>query len=419
MHLLAFGINHKTAPVEIREQTVFAPDELANALQGITGSGAAHEATILSTCNRTEVYCGLEKPDIEMPIQWFSDHNRLLPTGIEPYLYTHREAAAVRHAFRVAAGLDSMVLGEPQILGQMKEAFAAAYKAGTTGKILNRLFQQTFSVAKKVRTDTAIAASAVSVAYAAVSLAKQIFNQLQDQTVLLIGAGDTIELCARHLKQQGIQHMIVANRTLERARSLADPFDAEAISLGEMHARLNEADIVISSTASQLPILGKGAVERALKIRRRRPMFMVDIAVPRDVEAEVADLNDVYLYTIDDIEGVVHENLQSRLQAARDAEKIIDTQVAEFMQWVTSLAAIPSIRALRESADAVREDELARARRRLARGEDPQEVIERLARSLTNKFTHVPTTALKRGRADENVILTEAIRKLFNLTDDD
>lgn len=419
MHLLAFGINHKTAPVEIREQTVFAPDELADALQGITGSGGAHEATILSTCNRTEVYCGLEKPDIEMPIQWFSDHNRLLPTGIEPYLYTHREAAAVRHAFRVAAGLDSMVLGEPQILGQMKEAFAAAHKAGTTGKILNRLFQQTFSVAKKVRTDTAIGASAVSVAYAAVSLAKQIFNRLQDQTVLLIGAGDTIELCARHLKQQGIQHMIVANRTLERARTLAGPLDAESISLGEIPARLNEADIVISSTASQLPILGKGAVERALKIRRRRPMFMVDIAVPRDVEAEVADLNDVYLYTIDDIEGVVQENLQSRLQAARDAEKIIDTQVAEFMQWIKSLAAIPSIRALREGADAVREAELARARRRLARGEDPQTVIEQLARSLTNKFTHAPTTALKRSRADENVILPEAVRKLFDLTDDD
>jgi glutamyl-tRNA reductase len=354
-----------------------------------------------------------------MPIQWFSDHNRLLPTGIEPYLYTHREAAAVRHAFRVAAGLDSMVFGEPQILGQMKEAFAAAHKAGTTGKILNRLFQQTFSVAKQVRTDTAIGASAVSVAYAAVSLAKQIFNRLQDQTVLLIGAGDTIELCARHLKQQGIQHMIVANRTLERARTLADPLDAEAISLGEIPARLNEADIVISSTASQLPILGKGAVERALKIRRRRPMFMVDIAVPRDVEAEVADLNDVYLYTIDDIEGVVQENLQSRLQAARDAEKIIDTQVAEFMQWVKSLAAIPSIRALREGADAVREAELARARRRLARGEDPQTVIEQLARSLTNKFTHAPTTALKRSRADENVILPEVVSKLFDLTDDD
>ncbi len=419
MHLLAFGINHKTAPVEIREQTVFAPDDLVDALQGITASGAAHEATILSTCNRTEIYCGLEKPDIEVPIQWFSDHNRLLSTGIEPYLYTHREAAAVRHAFRVAAGLDSMILGEPQILGQMKEAFAAAHKAGTTGKILNRLFQQTFSVAKKVRTDTAIAASAVSVAYAAVSLAKQIFNQLQDQTVLLIGAGDTIELCARHLKQQGIRHMIVANRTIERARALADPFDGEAISLGEMHMRLNEADIVISSTASQLPILGKGAVERALRLRRRRPMFMVDIAVPRDVEAEVAELSDVYLYTIDDIEGVVQENLQSRLQAARDAEKIIDTQVVEFMQWVKSLAAIPSIRALREGADAVRETELARARRRLARGDDPQKVMEQLARSLTNKFTHAPTRALKRSRGDENVILPEAVRKLFNIADDD
>ncbi len=418
MHILAFGINHKTAPVEIREQTAIAPEDIVDALRDITGSGTAAEAAILSTCNRTELYCGLEQADSHSVIRWFSEGHRRHLSDIQPYLYEHHGAAAVRHTFRVASGLDSMVLGEPQILGQMKDAFATAFRAGATGKILNRLFQHTFSVAKKVRTDTAIGASAVSVAYAAVSLARQIFDQLSEQTVLLIGAGEMIELCARHLNEQGIGHMIVANRTVERARSVADPLGAEAISLADIPKRLSDADIVVSSTASQLPILGKGAVERALKIRRHRPMFMVDIAVPRDIETEVGDLNDVYLYSIDDLKDVVQENLQSRLKAAREAEKIIDTQVADFMQWVKSLAAVPSIRALRESADAVRDAELERARRRLARGEDPQAVIERLARSLTNKFTHAPTAALRRSSSYDEAALPEIVRRLFNLDED-
>jgi glutamyl-tRNA reductase len=414
MHLLAFGINHHTAPVDVRERAAFAPERLAEALQQATAHGAA-EATILSTCNRTEVYCGLDAERDEHVIEWFCRYHRLNRDAIDPYLYSHPDQAAVRHAFRVAAGLDSMVLGEPQILGQMKDAFTTAHKTGTTGKILNRLFQQTFSVAKQVRTDTAIGASAVSVASAAVQLAKQIFAALEQQTVLLIGAGDTIELCARHLAEQKVRHMIVANRTVERAQLVAGEFGAEAIALAEMPGRLHEADIVIASTASQLPILGKGAVESALKLRRHRPMFMLDIAVPRDIESEVGDLSDVYLYTVDDLKNVVQVNLESREAAAREAEQIIDLKVVDFMRWVHALDAEPTIRALRETAAAVREAELASARQRLARGEDPHQVLEHLARALTNKFTHAPSVALKRADHDGNESLLDAARRLFNL----
>ncbi len=417
MRLLTFGINHHTAPIAVREKTVFAPERLAEALQDITAHGAA-EAAILSTCNRTEVYCGIHAAPDEPLIEWFCHYHHLRPDAVGPYLYRHPDQAAVRHAFRVAAGLDSMVLGEPQILGQMKDAFTAAHKTGTTGKILNRLFQQSFSVAKQIRTDTAIGASAVSVASAAVQLARQIFARLDQQTVLLIGAGDMVELCARHLHQQQVKHMLFANRTVERAQLLATEFNAEAISLAEMPARLPEADIVISSTASQLPILGKGAVERALKARKHRPMFMLDLAVPRDVEAEVAELADVYLYTVDDLKDVVQENLESREAAAREAEHIIDTKVVDFMRWVRALDAEPTIRALRETAVAISAAELARAKQRLARGEDPHQVLEHLARTLTNKFTHAPSVALKRADHDGNESLLAAARRLFNLNDD-
>lgn len=418
MRLLAFGINHHTAPVDIREKAAFASDKLASALQEVKTSGGASEAAIVSTCNRTELYCGLEAAQDDPVIEWFCHYHHLNRSDIHPYLYRHPDQAAVKHAFRVAAGLDSMILGEPQILGQMKDAFAIAHKSGATGKILNRLFQQTFSVAKQVRTDTTIGASAVSVASAAVRLARQIFSKLSEQTVLLIGAGDMIELCARHLKEQGIGHMIVANRTVERAHEVASLFGAEAISLVEMPARLADADIVISSTASQLPILGKGAVESALKTRKHRPMFLVDIAVPRDIETEAGELNDVYLYTIDDIKEVVQENMESRHEAAREAEKIIDTHVVDFMQWVKSLDAVPTIRALRESAEALREIEVERARQRLARGDDPAKVIEHLARTLTNKFTHTPSDVLRKADHDGNKALLEAARRLFDLNED-
>lgn len=418
MHLLALGINHQTAPLALRERAVFDPDQLAEALHDVKDRGIAGEATILSTCNRTELYCGLERPSGDDIVEWLCRYRHLPVQEIRAALYAHPDQAAVRHAFRVAAGLDSMVLGEPQILGQMKEAFAAAHKAGATGKLLNRLFQQTFAVAKEVRTDTAIGASPVSVASASVMLARRLYSDLARQTVLLIGAGDTIELCARHLREHGIGHMIVANRTVERARLIADALGGEPISLAEMPARLADADIVISSTASQLPILGKGAVESALKTRKRRPMLLIDLAVPRDIEAEVADISDVYLYAVDDLKDIVQENVQSRVAAAREAEKIIDTRVVDFMQWVGTLDAVPTIRALRDSADAAREAEVRRARQRLARGEDPAKVVEQLARALTNKFTHAPSDALRRADRDGNDRLRDAARRLFNLDDE-
>ena len=418
MRLLALGINHQTAPLELRERAVFDPDQLAGALHDVKERGIAGEATILSTCNRTELYCRTENDDGSDIVEWLCRYRQLSVDEIRASLYKYPDQDAVKHAFRVAAGLDSMVLGEPQILGQMKEAFATAHKAGVTGKLLNRLFQQTFAVAKQVRTDTAIGASPVSVASASVLLARRLYSDLAQQTVLLVGAGNTIELCARHLKEHGIGHLIVANRTLERARLLADELGAEAISLAEMPTRLADADIVISSTASQLPILGKGAVESALKVRRRRPMLLVDPAVPRDIEPEVSEMGDVYLYAIDDLKDIVQENVQSRVAAAREAEKIIDTRVVDFMRWLKALDAVPTIRALRENADAIREAELRRAQQRLARGEDPAKVIEQLARALTNKFTHAPSDTLRRADHDGNDELAAAARRLFNLDDE-
>ena len=419
MFLFAFGINHKTAPVALREQAAFAPERLADALAALRHDAGVDEATILSTCNRTELYCRSESPVASGAIDWFCRYHRLNANAVEPYLYVHPNQGAVKHAFRVASGLDSMVLGEPQILGQMKDAFALAHKTGATGKLLNRLFQHTFSVAKEVRTQTAIAASPVSVAFAAVSLAKRIFDRLENQTVLLIGAGDMIELTAKHLREQGVRRMLVANRTLERAQVLAQAYAAEAITLAEMPQRLAEADVVISCTASQLPILGKGAVESALKTRKHAPMFMVDIAVPRDIEAEVAELPDVYLYTIDDLRDVVQENMATRQEAAKEAEQIIDLHVLRFMRWVRSLDSVPTIRALRENVEGLREAELARARRALANGEDPQRVVAELARAITNKFAHAPMAALQKADHDGNPELIEAARKLFDLGNDE
>ena len=413
MHLLALGLNHETAPISVRERTAVTNDRLGDALRNLTTASSVEEATILSTCNRTEIYCHQKSDAQDLIVRWLCDFHGLERTDISPYLYHYPDAQAVRHAFRVAAGLDSMVLGEPQILGQMKEAFAIAHREGVTGKILNRLFQQTFSVAKRVRTDTAIGTSAVSVAYAAVSLAKQIFRELNEQTVLMIGAGETIELTARHLKDAGIQHLIVANRTLERARNLAKLYHAEAILLDELPARLSEGDIVISSTASTLPILGKGALESALKKRRHRPMFMVDLAVPRDIEPEVAELDDVFLYTVDDLRGVIEENLQTRKEAAEEAEQIIDVHTQEFMGWLSSLNAVPTIKALRSSMDRLVEIEVERAHKKLKSGEEPSVVIRQLANNLNKKFTHDPTEQLTRN--DQDGTLNEAVRRLFKL----
>lgn len=419
MVLVALGINHTTAPVQVRERVAFTPEQVSEALQDLVNHPPVKEAAILSTCNRTEIYCGLTELDSAPLSRWLQHYRQMEPASLDPYLYSYPEQNAVRHILRVASGLDSMVLGEPQILGQMKHAYALARKAGTVGRLLARLFQHTFTVAKQVRTDTAIGASPVSVAFAAVSLAKQIFGDLSHHTALLVGAGETVELTARHLYQNRIGRLIVANRTLERAHLLASEFQGYAIPLAELPAHIAEADIVISSTGSQLPILGKGAVERALRARKRRPMLMVDIAVPRDIEPEVGQLQDVYLYTVDDLEEVIQENLKSRQEAAKQAAEIIDNQAAHFMAWLNSLQAVSVIRAYRENAEQATREVVNRALRQIAAGADPQQVIERLGHQLTNKLMHAPCVQMRRAASEGRAELLEAARDLFDLGEHD
>ncbi|VAX09403.1 Glutamyl-tRNA reductase [hydrothermal vent metagenome] len=419
MTLLAFGINHKTAPVDIREKVAFPPDSINAALQDILSCTSVSEAAIVSTCNRTELYVGIDDQSDQSVLEWFRNYHNLSAKELDPYIFVHSENDAVQHVLRVASGLDSLVLGEPQILGQIKDAYQRASTAGAIGQQLNRLFQHTFSVAKQVRTETAIGASPVSVAFAAVSLSKQIFADVSKHTALLIGAGETIELVARHLHEQGIHKIIVANRTVERAQELAQLFSGEAIALADIPQRLIEADIVISSTASQLPILGKGAVERALKARKHRPIFMVDIAVPRDIEPEVSELNDVYLYTVDDLQEVIEEGRNSREEAAEQAEDIIENQVDHFMGWLRSLDAVDTIRAYRQQANQLRDEALQHAERQLASGKDPQQVMNELARTLTNKLIHQPSVQLNRAAYEgRNDLLLEA-NILFGLDPED
>ena len=416
MTLIAFGINHKTAPVDIREKVAFAPEKMEQALHQCINEGSVSEAAIISTCNRTELYTNInEESDFNSLLEWFCQYHNLKKENVEPYIYMHSNNDAVQHILRVASGLDSLVLGEPQILGQIKDAYGTANQAGTLGRQLNRLFQHTFSVAKQVRTDTAIGANPVSVAFAAVSLSKRIFADLSKHTALLIGAGETTELVAQHLANQGVSKMIVANRTVERAQTLANKFDAEAIALSDMPERLVEADIIIASTASQLPILGKGAVERALKQRKHRPMFMVDIAVPRDIEPEVAELDDVYLYTVDDLQEVIEEGRQSREEAAVQAEEIIVLQVEHFMGWLRSLKGVDTIKAFREQAEQKRDEQLTTAQKQLAAGKDPQQIINDLARTLTNKLIHEPSAQLNQAAHSGRKELLDTARELFNL----
>ncbi len=422
MSLLALGINHKTAPVKIREQLSFAPDTIPMALKDLTDQEAVNEAVILSTCNRTELYCQLNCKDgeseaaIDALINWLKKHHDLEDTDISEYLYMHPEKDAVHHMLRVASGLDSLVLGEPQILGQLKSAFSVAKESGTIGQFLHKLFQHTFSCAKQVRTDTAIGASPVSVAFASVSLAKQIFSDFQHHTALLIGAGETIELVARHLNESGIGRIIIANRTVEKAHTLAQEFNGYAISLSELPNHLAEADIVISSTASQLPILGKGAVESAIKARKHAPIFMVDIAVPRDIEEQVSELEDVFLYTVDDLKEIIDEGLKSRQEAALKAEEIIDVEVSHFMNWLRSLDSISTMKEYREQAESIRDQAIANALKQLKNGREAEQVISELARQLTNKLIHKPTIQIKQAGMDGRNELIDAAIELFELS---
>lgn len=417
MHLVTYGINHNTAPVHVRELFAFDASVLPSALSALHQQESVLEVVILSTCNRTEIYCCLDDDSDNSILAWLHDFHQLDSETITPYLYHYQGGDAIRHLLRVACGLDSMVLGEPQILGQLKDAYSQSLNASTLGKSLGRLFQHAFAVAKQVRTDTAIGNSPVSVAFAAVSLAKQIFSDLAESTALLIGAGDTVELAARHLHDNGIKRLIIANRTVERAHNLAVQVDGYAISLSELPAHLAEADIVISSTASQLPILGKGAVERALKQRKRKPIFMVDIAVPRDIEAEVGQLEDIYLYCVDDLKDIIEENLQSRRDAALQAEEIIDSQVDHFQAWLRTQDAVPVIRAIRDSAEEISKHSLEKALRQLEQGLSPDQVMAELARSLTNRLLHEPSRQLRLSGFDEDGQLLESARRLFNIKD--
>jgi glutamyl-tRNA reductase len=377
MALFALGLNHQTAPLGIRERVAFTAEALGPALGELARVRPVSEAAILSTCNRTEVYLSAEQPRIAA--EWLAGFHRIPADELAPYLYTLPREQAVRHAFRVAAGLDSMVIGEPQILGQMKDAVRAAESAGTLGTTLHKLFQRTFAVAKEVRSTTEVGANSVSMAAAAVKLAARIFPSLAEQKVLFIGAGEMIELCATHFAAQGPARITVANRTYERAHSLAHRYGGRAIELRELAEQLHEHDIVVSCTASSLPILGKGLVERALKARRRRPMFMVDLAVPRDIEVEVGEMDDVFLYTVDDLAGIVSTNLDARRSAVEQAEAIIETQVGQFMHWMDARESVPLIRALRDQAEQARSAEVERALRLLAKGEDPRQVLEALS----------------------------------------
>lgn len=402
MALFTLGINHHTAPLAVREQVAFDQGRLQQALAHLIRTRPVREAAILSTCNRTELYCATDANDAaEAAADWLAEYHRLTRYALTPYLYTYPERDAVRHAFRVASGLDSMVLGEPQILGQMKEAARLAEEAGTLGATLHKLFQRSFAVAKEVRSTTAIGANIVSMAAAAVHLAERIFEHVAEQKILLIGAGEMIELCATHFAAQKPQQLVIANRNSERAQILAERFSGTAMRLDEVGDRLPQFDIIVSCTASPLPIIGLGMVERAVKARRHRPMFMVDLAVPRDIENEVGELDDVFLYTVDDLAQVVASGIESRQAAVIDAEAIVAERVDGFLQWLQTRETVPLIRTLHDAAERARRHEMAHALKRLAQGEDPAQVLERLSHRLTNKFLHAPTQALNQATSDD------------------
>ncbi|KXB31864.1 glutamyl-tRNA reductase [Dechloromonas denitrificans] len=415
--IFTLGINHHSAPLAIRERVAFGADKLQHALSDLTRSQSVKEVAILSTCNRTEIYCSAETPDVV--IDWLAKYHQVERGELSPFLYTHDQPEAIRHAFRVASGLDSMVVGEPQILGQMKDAVRAAEESGTLGTQLHKLFQRSFSVAKEVRSTTAIGANIVSMAAAGVHLAERIFESIEGQRILFIGAGEMIELCAAHFCARQPKQVTIANRTLERGRALAERFNGTAIRLDELGEHLAAHDIVVSCTASPLPIIGLGMVERAIKIRRHRPIFMVDLAVPRDIEEEVGALDDIFLYTVDDLAQVVESGLESRQAAVVEAEDIIASRVQDFLGWLQARDTVPVIRSLRDSAERMRRHEMEHAIKLLAKGESAERVLEHLSQRLTNKFLHAPTQALNQAEGGERAELQSAASRLFHLHSND
>ncbi|TNV22208.1 glutamyl-tRNA reductase [Buttiauxella sp. B2] len=417
MTLLALGINHKTAPVSLRERVTFSPDTLDQALNSLLEQPMVQGGVVLSTCNRTELYLSVEEQENlhEQLVRWLCNYHNLNEEEVRKSLYWHHDTEAVAHLMRVASGLDSLVLGEPQILGQVKKAFADSQKGHSLSSELERMFQKSFSVAKRVRTETDIGASAVSVAFAACSLARQIFESLSTVTVLLVGAGETIELAARHLREHNVQKMIIANRTRERAQVLADEVGAEVISLSDIDSRLQEADIIISSTASPLPIIGKGMVERALKARRNQPLLIVDIAVPRDVEPEVGKLANAYLYSVDDLQAIIQSNLAQRKAAAVEAETIVAQECREFMAWLRAQSATETIRDYRSQAEQIRDELTAKAVAALQQGADAETVLQDLAWKLTNRLIHAPTKSLTQAARDGDDERLQILRNSLGL----
>jgi len=416
MPLYALGLNHSTAPLKVRELVAFQMDTLGAALRDLLGQPKVKEAAILSTCNRTEIY--FNGAETEPVVQWLEAFHRVPKASLSQYVYTLPQEKAVPHAFRVASGLDSMVLGEPQILGQMKQAVKTAAAAGSLGLVLNRLFQRTFAVAKDVRTHTDIGSASISMAAAAIKLAERIFPSIAEQRVLLIGAGEMIDLCATHFAARQPRSITVANRTLERGAALASRMQADAITLHELPERLPQFDIIVTSTASSLPILGKGMLERAIKTRRHAPVFIADLAVPRDVESEVAELDDVFLYGIDDLANIVKDNLQIRVEAVAEAEALIAVQAESFLRWLEGRAVVPTITALHGHHDALRAAELERAKRLLASGTPADQVLEQLARGLTHKFLHGPTQALNQAGEAERAELLAVLQRVYHLPEE-
>ena len=419
MSVFALSLNHHTAPVDLRGRFAFTLEQIPAALHGLRSglSRATPEAALLSTCNRTELYIATPTPQsrtlVRPTLEWLATHGGVSADELLRHTHVMERQEAARHAFRVASGLDSMVLGEAQILGQMKQAVREADAAGMLGTTLHQLFQRSFSVAKEVRTATEIGAHSISMAAAAVRLAGQLFEDLSRIRILFVGAGEMIELAATHFAAKAPRHITIANRTLERGEKLAAQFGAEVMRLADLPSRLHEFDAVVSCTASALPLIGLGAVERALKARRRRPIFMVDLAVPRDIEPEVAQLEDVYLYTVDDLSAVVQTAGEKRQAAVAQAEAIIESGVQNFVHWLDQRATVPLIRSLNAQAEQWRQHEMARARKLLARGDSPEEALEALARGLTQKMLHGAMAELHNADPQQRAQMIDAVTRLF------
>lgn len=413
MSIIACGLNHKTAPLALREKFSIVPDSMHSCLQSLAQTQELEEAAILSTCNRTEFYC--TSPRKEALLNWITSHYQCYQQEILPYVYVHEEAAAVKHILKVATGLDSMVLGEPQILGQMKDAFAKAQSVGTIGPSLNRLFQYIFSTSKEVRTSTGIGASPVSIAYAAVRLARQIFSDISNCNIMIVGAGETSELVLKYLNESRVKSVTVINRTIAKAHELASQYNGEAATFSEMAKVLEKVDIVISATNSAIPVIGKGTVERVFKRRKHCPIFMVDLAVPRDIEPEVAELPDIYLYCVDDLQNIIEKNLSNRSQAVAEAERLIELQVEHYINWVKSLDIVDTIKALRCKFESARDKEIKAAIHMLKQGTSPEEVCCHLGRNLTNKLLHCPTVKLREAGYNQNLEAIAFVKHLFGL----